>query len=141
MKLFKEKNGGLSLPDLGQIVPPAVLTLSFTYLPLNFWNNKTFLQEKYLTEGLSLEQIVSITGSSKYIVKRRLKQFGLADAWMRNHNRSLAKIRSLVEIKRLQGMGLTMRQVAAELSNGGFITPGHSKKWHPMMVSRIVREI
>lgn len=103
--------------------------------------SQNFLREKYVKEGLNVEQIATLANSSNSAVKSRLNKLGLVKTLMRRKERAEIKARNIAEIKRLRDSGLSMRKIASKLTVLGYPNLIGGTRWNPMMVRRLLKEI
>lgn len=129
-------------------------TLEFSHTPP--YRDKCVLHQKYVVEGLSIRQIAEDFLSSKEAVRMGLINCGipLREACKPHGRQSQPKYGqrkingSVVEYKLEQKVihavaqmwkqGLSLRQIAKNLSLMGVPTKCNGKKWHPQMVKRLL---
>ena len=115
--------------------------------------DKSFLHQKYVVEGLSIDQISKLIFSSKESVRRGLIKVGIS---LREPHKNPSRIRYglkrtkgrpvkhlneervISAIKDMREQGLSFRQIAAFLSKIGVPTKHRGRAWHPEMVRRIL---
>lgn len=154
---FTEKDYGGPSASLIELLcrPPEILDLlEFPHTPLFRQNN--VLQQKYVVEGLSIAQIAKEFLSSKEAVRKGLFNAGVAlREQHKPHGRQSQprygqhKIKGKVieykleqkivmAIKQMHAQGLSLREIAKNLSAMGVPTKCNGIKWHPEMVKRII---
>ena len=123
------------------------------------WKNKGFLQQKYVSEGLSLRQIAAEVSSSKQTVCKNLKLFGIPLRNKSHHHGNPSQERfgqrivknSLIDhqheqrviesVRRMKDEGLGLRAIARCLDELKIPTKNRGKKWHPEMVKRVLSRL
>jgi Recombinase len=129
--------------------------IEFRYIPL--YRDRSFLHQKYMVEGLSIDQISKLIFSSKEAVRRGLLKVGipLREPHKPHRNPSQPrygqrKVRGRPVVKHageervinaildMRAQGLSLRQIASFLSKIGVPTKRKSNAWHPEMVARIL---
>lgn len=119
--------------------------------------DRSFLHQKYVVEGLSIAQISKLILSSKDSVRRGLIKVGipLREAHKPHGNPSQPrygqrKVRARPVVKHageervisavldMRAQGLSLRQIAALLSKIGVPTKRKGNSWHPEMIKRIL---
>jgi Recombinase len=131
--------------------------INFLARPL--YKDKIFLTQKYIKEGLSITQIASQIFSSRDAVRRGLIE---AEIHLRTPHRPhghpsqakfgekvrkgkavehMAEQRVVKAIMDMRRDGMTLRQIAAYLTQIGVPTKCRGKGWHPEMVSRILQSV
>ena len=129
----------------------------FDFVHTPEWKDKTFLTQKYATEGRSIAQIAKQIFSSRATIRRALIGFGIkprqrgkpdlrpaqvpygyrmSDGLMVPH---LGEQRVLSVIQKMHAKGMTLRQICDFLSGIGVPTKRRGQRWHPEMVSRILK--
>ncbi len=116
-----------------------------------------FLHQKYVVEKLSIAQISSQIVSSKPTIRKALREAGISLRRAHQHHgrteqlaygfkrradkvsTHLSEHRVIRAIQGLDAQGLSLRQIAKFLSQTGVPTKNRGVKWHPMMVSRILK--
>ena len=152
------KSGGLSGSQSKLTYPPLEVVDSLRLFYPQTWRNKSFLQQKYVQEGLSVRQIADLVISSKELVRSELKREGIPLRNESNHHGRPAQAkfgrkvikgreadhkaeRRVVEaISQMKGEGLSLRAIARCLDQMRVPTKNQGKKWHPEMVKRILEE-
>ena len=154
---FKSKIGGPSELSPVLIVPPLELLdyVGFVHTPR--YKDKAFLHQKYVVEGLSIAQIAAQISSSKEAVRCGLVAAGIPIREAHKpHGRPaqprfgkrvvagktqahIAETRVVKAVVDMRAQGMTLRQIAAFLSQIGVPTKCRGKGWHPQMVSRILK--
>ena len=139
-----------------QTVPPLEIvdSIEFVYVPL--FRNPSFLQQKYVVEGLSLTQISEQISSSKEAVRKGLERCGIPvreahkphgrpsqlrfDQKFRRGRVDIHKVEQrLIDAARdLQTQGLSLRQIAQTMTRLKIPTKCNGQAWHPQMVKRIL---
>lgn len=132
---------------------PDTITFAHT-LP---FHNKFVLHQKYVVEGLSIRQIANEFLSSKEAVRVGLVNAGITlREKSKPHRRpSQAKYgqrcvngkvvdfkkekKIILSVKQMHDQGLSLRQIAKNLSVMGVPTKCDGKKWHPEMIKRLLR--
>ncbi len=132
------------------------LTDVIEFDPTRLYKDKSFLNQKYLVEGLSIAQIAAQIFSSKDAVRRGLIRHGIPIREAhKSHGRSaqvpfgqkrqqgrgvphLGERRVIDAALGLRAQGLSLRQIARFLSQIGVPTKCRGKSWHPEMVERIL---
>lgn len=125
--------------------------IEFRHLPLR--QDRSFLHQKYVVEGLSIDQISKLIFSSKESVRRGLLKVGIP---VREPHKNPSRIRYgqrkqkgrpvrhldeervITTIKEMREQGLSLRQIATFLSKIGVPTKQRGKGWHPEMIARIL---
>ena len=119
--------------------------------------DKSFLHQKYVIEGLSIDQISMLIFSSKQSVRRGLLKVGIPLREPHKHHGNLSQprygqrkvqgrsvvkhageVRVVSAILDMRKSGLSLRQIALFLSKIGVPTKCRGKAWHPEMVKRIL---
>ncbi len=121
------------------------------------YHDKIVLHQKYIVECLSIRQIAREFSSSKEAVRVGLIRAGitLRDAHNPHGRQSQAKYGerrvhgTVVEfkkeekvvkaVKQMREQGLSLRQIAKNLSAMGISTKCDGMKWHPEMITRILK--
>lgn len=116
------------------------------------------INEKYVTEKLSIAQIADELACSKDAVRRTLKASGAEIREPRQHHgrpsqpkygeqyrngklaRHLGETRVKATIQEMRTTGLSLRQIARFLDHIGVPTKCRGKRWHPQMVQRVLGE-
>jgi hypothetical protein len=130
-------------------------TVTILHTPLH--RNKDVLHQKYIIEGLSLSQIASEILSSKAAVRKGLIDSGIPLRKPHQpHGRqsqvrfgTIRRVGKLIELKHeqriiqtardLHDKGLSLREIASTFDTMGIATKCKGKKWHPQMISRILK--
>jgi len=125
--------------------------VEFRWIPLR--QDKSFLHQKYVVEGLSIDQISKLIFSSKESVRSGLLKAGIL---VREPHKNPSQIRFgqrkqkgrpvrhldeervITAITEMRQEGLSLRQIATFLSKIGVPTKRRGKAWHPEMVKRIL---
>ena len=125
--------------------------VEFMWIPLR--QDRSFLNQKYVVEELSIDQISKRIFSSKESVRSGLLK---ATIPLREPHKNPARIRYgqrkqkgrpvrhldeervIMAIKDMRQQGLSLRQIATFLSEIGVPTKHRAKGWHPEMVKRIL---
>ncbi|MBT7567287.1 hypothetical protein HN630_00090 [archaeon] len=150
------KSGGHKPLASVPIVPPFQLTVNkeFIYIPL--YKDKSFLHQKYVVEGLSIDQISQQIFSSKEVVRSWLMRHEIDVREQGHHHGRPAQPRygqkmrkgqavihqieqrAVNTIKDLKQEGLSLRKIAKILDQMKIPTKCRGKKWHPEMVKRVL---
>jgi transposase len=117
--------------------------------------SKEFLQRKYVTEGLSIQQIMDLTMSSKTTVKRYLKEFGIP---LRGEDLRLgpprygerrlkgrkvqnsAEVEVMEKIRDMHEKGISATQIA-KLLNTLALPTKLGRKWHAKTILKILQQL
>ena len=145
------------MPDLIELLcrPHYSLdTIIFYHTPA--YKDKIVLHQKYIVEGLSIRQIALQFLSSKEAIRMALHEHGIP---LRKqslpHGKpsqikygkkiikgklqdSISEQRIIKTIKEMKSQGLSLRQIAKNLSTMKIPTKENGKKWHPEMIRRIL---
>ena len=149
-------NGGLSTHLIELLCRPYESVDSLEFQHTYPYHNTVVLHQKYIVEGLSIRQIAEEFLSSREAVRMGLINAGipLREACKPHGRQSQPKFGErrlngmVVEYKQeqkviraaiqMQEQGLSLRQIAKNLSTMGIPTKCDGKKWHPEMVKRIL---
>lgn len=145
------------MPDLIELLcrPHYSLdSLEFYHTPP--YKDRVVLHQKYIVEGLSIRQIASQFLSSKEAIRIALHEHGIPlrkkslphgrpSKSKYGENIIKGKLQNYVPeqriikaIKEMKSQGLSLRQIAKNLSTMKIPTKENGKKWHPEMVKRIL---
>lgn len=120
------------------------------------FHNKFVVHQKYVVEGLSIRQIADEFLSSKEAVRKGLinagielresnKPHGRQSQVKYGQRRVNGKVvdfkmeqKIIVSAQQMWTQGLSLRQIAKNLSSMGIPTKCNGKKWHPEMVRRLL---
>jgi len=121
------------------------------------WKDKDFLQQKYVLEQRSIAQIARETVSSRAAIRGALIRFGIkrrergkpgrrpaqtpygyrkADGLIVPHQGEQKVIEA---IQKMVNDGMSYRKICDFLTSIGVPTKRRGRKWHPEMVSRILK--
>ena len=156
--LCRFENGGLSASQSTQTCPPLEVIDTIKLFEPQTWKHQSFLQQKYVMEGLSIRQIALEVTSSKEAVRQELlkAKIPLRDKSQHHGNPSQAKFgqrvikrklvphkteqRIIESIWQMKAEGLSLRAIARCLDQMKIPTKSQGKKWHPEMVKRIIED-
>lgn len=131
---------------------PDIITFAHTSL----FHDKFVLHQKYVIEGLSIRQIADEFLSSKEAVRmgllnagiplrERSKPHGRQSQVKYGQRRVQGKVvdnmkeqKIIVSVQQMWQQGLTLRQIAKNLSAMGVPTKCNGQKWHQEMVRRLL---
>jgi hypothetical protein len=157
--LFLSSNGGPSQELTENWFPRLQL---FEIVPFHWearYHNKSFLEQKYLIEGLSIKQIAAEIISSKSTVRKHLINFGIP---LREHAQPhgrpsqprygqklirgnaaphLSEARTISLVQELRAEKLSLRKIAATLNQRGIPTKNRGERWHAETVSRVLKNL
>lgn len=142
-------NNNSSIPYISDFI-------EFQVIP--WYEDRRFLHQKYVVEGLSARQIANLIFSSRSTVVNHLKQFKIPlRTQEQNHQNNpgqvafgqrlvngravpnkveLAIIKKMIE---LRSQGLSYWKIAEMLNLWGVPTKNRSSNWHPTTVMKIVK--
>lgn len=135
--------------------PPAEIQAISHIRHIPLIKSKEFLQRKYVIEGLSIQQIVDLTMSSKTTVKRYLKEVGIPLRWedlrlgpprygeRRLNGRKVqnsAEVEVMVKIRDMHEKGMSATQIA-KLLNTLALPTKLGGKWHAKTILKILRHL
>ena len=143
-------------PEVETFPPNEEITDIIGFSPVPLYKDKSFLHQKYVTEGLSTAQIASQIFSSKAAIRENLIRFEipLRDAHL-SHGRPaqpkfgekvrqgrvvthLAEKRVIEAVLDMRRNGMSLRQIAKFLTKIGIPTKRRGVAWHPEMVKRLL---
>ena len=128
--------------------------IDFVYLKL--WKDKDFLHQKYVIEGLSINQISRQILSSRAVVRDGLSEFGIARRQRGKPGKRPAQIaygyrmvkgellqhegeQAVISvIQKMVDKGTSLREICEYLSMMRVPTKRRGIRWHPEMVRRIL---
>jgi hypothetical protein len=126
------------------------------YYTIPLFKNKIFIQQKYLVEGLSANQIADEIDCSRMTVLDALVKFGIPvrepyyhhghpsqPRYGKKYQKRLLTSHQIEQrvigvVSQLRKSGLTLRQIAQVLSDMKVPTKCHGESWHPEMIRRII---
>jgi hypothetical protein len=151
-----KKSGGLSRSQSIHARPPLEVIDSLRLFEPQTWRNKSFLQQKYVQEGLSIRQIAEQVVSSKEAVRTEILRQGIPLREKSQHHGRPAQLkfgqrvmkdqlidhkseqRVVDSIRQMKDEGLSLRAISRCLDQMKVPTKMRGKKWHPEMVKRIL---
>jgi hypothetical protein len=135
--------------------PPAEIQVITNVKHIPLIKSKEFLHRKYVTEGLSIQQIVDLTMSSKTTVKRYLKEVGIPLRWedlrlgppsygeRRLKGRKVqnrVEVEVMEKIRDMHEKGISATQIA-KLLNTLALPTKLGGKWHAKTILKILQRL
>lgn len=142
--------------DRTVVWPHLKTTVISTIQHIPLYKSKSFLNQKYSVEGLSIAQIAALCFASKEAVRSSLLRFNIPlREPHKPHGRPAqprygekvvkdqvvshqAEQRAVDAILEMSAQGLSLRQIAKVLNQMKIPTKCRGKSWHPEMVKRIL---
>ena len=135
--------------------PPCHHTDCISFLLKPVYHDESFLQQKYVAEGLSIAQIASETFSSKTAIRAALNKFNIPIREAHQNHGNPSQLRfgqrrvknsikthaleklAIDSILEMKTQNLSLRQIASILTKMKIKTKNRGK-WHPEMIKRII---
>lgn len=126
------------------------LRINSTISTMPLFRSKSFLNQKYVVEGLSARQIAVLIGCGHSTVNDRLTQVGIprrkqVSGWLTygtkmENGKRVPHIREQIVIQSIQrkrGNGWSYQKISDWLSKRGIRTPAGQTRWYHSTVKRI----
>lgn len=153
----KDKNGGRVRPLIELLCRPLISIDIIVFQMTPPYRDPIVLHQKYIVEQLSIRQI-----AEEFLSSREAVRVGLINAGIelreacKPHGRPSqirygkkiikgkvveyqAEIKVVTAVRQMRAQGLSLREIAENLSAIGVPTKCNGKKWHPEMVKRILQ--
>ncbi len=136
--------------------PPVEVAKFIRFQLIPLYKNPDFLHQKYLEERLSCKEIAHLISSSRSVVTKYLKRYGIplrsADADYKNKSQlrygqkwrerkveaHLGEQETIARMQKLRGEGLSYREIAATLNALRIPTKTRKGKWSGKQVHQIL---
>jgi transposase len=153
--VFLYTDGSPYFADSKSILPPVEFTEIVSFLVIPQYEDPVLLHQKYVEEGLSVNQIASLFGCARSTLTAKLQEFGIAQNTKNKTNQRKGQVgfgyrvqngkivthkaewHSITQIVAMRESGISYRQISTMFNQFGVNTKNKKGKWHPTTVMKI----